>query len=75
MKINKVIQRKVRRDADRVNVAADLNATVAANVNEPRGRHTRVSSHQKVVQRNGRTLVSEQRVETSDDERSGGRAE
>ena len=75
MKINKVIQRKVRRDADRVNVAADLNATVAANVNEPRVRHTRVSSHQKVVQRNGRTLVSEQRVETSDDERSGGRAE
>ncbi len=75
MKINRVIQRKVRRNEDGVSVAADVNATIAANVNESKGQHTRVSSHQRVVQRNGRTIVSEQRVETSDDEPSGGGAE
>jgi len=75
MKINRVIQRKVRRNEDGVSVAADVNATIAANVNESKGQHTRVSSYQRVVQRNGRTIVSEQQVETSDDEPSGGRAE
>ena len=75
MKINRVIQRKVRRNEDGVSVAADVNATIAANVNESKGQHTRVSSYQRVVQRNGRTIVSEQQVETSDDEPSGGGAE
>lgn len=74
MKIQRVIQRKVRRDEDGVNVAAEVHATVAANVNESKGRHTHVSSHQRVVQRDGRTVVSEQRVDTSDDEPSDGRA-
>ncbi len=75
MKINRVIQRKVRRNEDGVSVAADVNATIAANVNESKGQHTRVSSYQRVVQRNGRTIVSERQVETSDDEPSGGGAE
>ena len=75
MKINRVIQRKVRRNEDGVSVAADVNATIAANVNESKGQHTRVSSYQRVVQRNGRTIVSERRVETSDDEPSGEGAE
>ncbi len=73
--LRRVIQRKVRRSEGGLNVAADVNATVAANVNESKGQHTRVSSYQRVVQRNGRTIVSEQRVETSDDEPGGGRAE
>ena len=70
MKINKVIQRRIRRNRDGVNVAADVNAAVTANVSES-SRHTHVSSHQRVVQRDGRTVVSEQRTETSKDEGGG----
>lgn len=72
MKINKIIQRRIRRDKDGVNVAADVNAAVAANVNESKSQHTHVSSHQRIVQRDGRTVVSEQRTETGEDEPSGG---
>ena len=69
MKFNKIIQRKVRRNKDGVNVAADVTAAITANVNESGSRHTHVSSHQRVVQRDGKTVVSEQRTQTSEDDR------
>jgi len=45
---------------------AQVNAVVAANVNEPRQR-THVSSKQRIVQRNGRTEVSTEEREVRDD--------
>jgi hypothetical protein len=51
MKVRKVIKRAVRRNEPGMNVASDVNAVLAANVNEPGSSHTEVSSKQRVVQR------------------------
>jgi hypothetical protein len=52
--IRKVIRRRIRHHAEGVDFAGDINAVVAANVNEP-GSVNRVSSSssQRVVQRSG----------------------
>ena len=65
MKLNKVIRRRFRERLRGVDVAGDLNAVIAANVNEP-GSSTRVSSKQTVVQRSGRTEVD---TKTSEEDR------
>jgi hypothetical protein len=52
--IRHVIRKAIRRDG----VAADVNAVVAANVGKPGRTKTKVSSHQRIVQRSGRTEVS-----------------
>jgi hypothetical protein len=55
MKFRKVIRKRIRHEKDGVNVAGDVNATIAANVNEP-GSRTKTSSRsrQRIVQRSGR---------------------
>jgi hypothetical protein len=65
MKINKVIRRRLRERLRGVDVAGDLNAVIAANVNEP-GSSTHVSSKQTVVQRSGRTEMD---TKTSEEDR------
>jgi hypothetical protein len=56
MKVRRLIRKRLERQKDGVQVAAGVNAVVSANVNEP-GSSTRASSRQRVVQRNGRTIV------------------
>ena len=65
MNFRKIISRRIRHDADGVNVAADVNAVVAANVNES-GTSSHVSSKQRIVQRKGETSVSETHAETTE---------
>ena len=50
MNLRKVIDARIRRRAQGVDIAGDVNAVIAANVNEP-GSSTSVSSKQTVVQR------------------------
>jgi hypothetical protein len=59
MNIRKIIDRRIRHSGDGVDVVGDVNAVISANVNEP-GGSTHVSSRQRVVQRSGKTVVSEQ---------------
>ena len=53
MKVRKLIQERIRHSSDGVNVVGDVNAAVAANVNEPGPTHTHVSTRQRVVHRSG----------------------
>ena len=50
MQIKKIIQRRIRKHGNGVDVVADVNAAIAANVGE-RGAHTSASSSQRIVQR------------------------
>jgi hypothetical protein len=50
MQIRKIIQRRIRKRGNGVDVVGDVNAAIAANVGE-RGAHTRTSSSQRIVQR------------------------
>lgn len=59
MDIKRIINRRIRHSGDGVDVVGDVNAVVAANVNED-GGSTHVSSKQHVVQRDGKTVVSRQ---------------
>jgi hypothetical protein len=52
MRISKIINRRIRERLGNVDFAGDVNAVVAANVNEPSST-TSVSSRQTVVQRTG----------------------
>ena len=52
MRIKKIINRRIRERLGNVDFAGDVNAVVAANVNEPSST-TSVSSRQTVVQRTG----------------------
>ena len=65
MNFRKIISRRIRHDADGVNLAADVNAVVATNVNESAGS-AHVSSKQRIVQKNGKTYVSETHNETTE---------
>jgi hypothetical protein len=67
--VRKIIDRTIRRRDEGVDVVADVNAVIAANVNES-GGHTHVSNRQRIVQRSGKTVVSD--GETTD---TGGRDE
>jgi hypothetical protein len=53
MNINKILRRRIRERIGDVDFAGDVNAVVAANVNESSST-TKVSSHQTVVQRSGK---------------------
>lgn len=59
MNIKKVLQRRIRERIGDVDLASDVNAVVAANVNEPSST-TKVSSHQTVVQRSGAKQAKDQ---------------
>ena len=70
MNVRRSIRKRIRHRSGGVDVAADVNAAVAGNVSQAEGTHTKVSSHQRIVQRDGRTVVSESHITTS--ERAGG---
>lgn len=50
MQIRKIIQRRIRKHGNGVDVVGDVNAAIAANVGE-HGAHTRTSTSQRIVQR------------------------
>jgi hypothetical protein len=62
--VRKVVQKRFRHSGDGVNVVADVNAAVAATVGKP-GAVTATTRRQSVsiVQRNGRTEITEQHSE------------
>ena len=70
MDIRKIIQRRIRHSGGGVNAAADVNAVVAANVNEAGSSHTHVSRRQstRIVQRGGKTEVYEEHRDPPADE-------
>jgi hypothetical protein len=57
MKLRKVIEKRLRHEGHGLHVGGNVNAVIAANVNESGRAKTRVSSRQHVVQRAGRTEV------------------
>jgi hypothetical protein len=64
MNIKKVVQRRIRERIGDVDFAGDVNAVVAANVNESKST-TSVSSRQTVVQRSGDKKDQTARTEQS----------
>jgi len=63
VKVKKVVRKEIDHDADGVHVAGGINAVIAANVNESGSTHTRVSSRRRIVQKNGKTMVTEEHDE------------
>jgi hypothetical protein len=66
MKFRKIISQRIRRDADGVQIAGDVNAVVSANVGE-RSSSSQVSSKQqsRVVQRSRQRKSSDEAKETA----------
>ena len=64
MNVRKLIQRRIRHQGGGVDLVGDVNAVIAANVNDRGSSHTSVSSRQRIVQQGGRTVVSEERSES-----------
>jgi hypothetical protein len=60
--VRKVVQKKVRRSGDGLNIAADVNAVVATSSSSSAGGGASVSRKQsvRIVQTNGRTEVTEE---------------
>jgi len=69
MKVNKTLQKRIRRSEDGANVAGDVNAAVVGNVGESDSSVSKATSRQRIVQRNGETEQSVRRtsVETEKD--------
>lgn len=64
MKIRKLISKKLDHDADGVQATGSVNAAISASVNEEgSSTSSRIRSRQRIVQRSGRTVVSEQKEE------------
>ncbi len=65
MKLREIISKRIHREADGVTVAGDVNAVVAANVNEKSPSTNAVSSRTRtrIVQRGGKTEVAETKVD------------
>jgi hypothetical protein len=63
MRLSKVISKTLRREGKAAQVAGRIDAAIAANVNEQRTTRSRIKTRQRIVQRSGRTVVSEQRTE------------
>ncbi len=65
MKLRKIISKQIKRQGDGVNVAGDVNAVVAANVNEQSASTNAVSrrTRTRIVQRGGKTEVAETTVD------------
>ncbi len=64
-KVRKTVKEKVEKRGDGVSFVAAVNAVVTGNVGEEGATSTSASSHQRVVQRSGRTVVhSEHRSES-----------
>jgi hypothetical protein len=63
MRLSKVISKTLRREGNAAQVAGRIDAAIAANVNEQRTTCSRTKTRQQIVQRSGRTVVSERRTE------------
>jgi hypothetical protein len=63
MRLSKVISKTLRREGKSAQVAGRIDAAIAANVNEHGTTRSRTKTRQRIVQRSGRTVVSEQRTE------------
>ncbi len=62
MNIRRIVNKHLRHEQDGVKVAADVNAVVSANVGEQNSvSHTSRRQRTRVVQRSGKTVVSETR--------------
>lgn len=68
MRIKKVFNKKLEGGEEGVSVAGGINAAVAANVNEPGPTSTSVKTRQRIVQKNGKTVIHES--ETREEEGS-----
>lgn len=70
------IKRRIRHNADGIQIVADVNVSISGGEPGDSGSSQHVSSHQRVVQRNGRTIVSEQATRSEGpDDRKGRREE
>ena len=74
MNIRKLIQRRIRHSGGGVDVVADVNAAIAANVNE-QGAGSGVSSRQHVAVRDHRTAGARADTSTSSGSREEGGTE
>jgi hypothetical protein len=64
VRIHKVLSQTLRKAGRGINAEADVDAVISANVGEPeKTNRTHVSSRKRVVQRSGRTVVSEEKRE------------
>ena len=63
MNIRKLIEKRIRHSSGGVDVVGDVNAVIAANVDE-RGSTSQVSSRQRVVHKSGKNVVSETQTTT-----------
>lgn len=64
MRFRKVINEPVDEEHEGVRVTGGINAVIAANVNDQGSSVTSVSSKQKIVQKNGKTEVFEQTIDS-----------
>jgi hypothetical protein len=61
MKVNKIIQKRMRRSGDGINVVADVSVALTGNVGEGGTSRSKVVSRQSIVQRSSKkTARSEQ---------------
>jgi hypothetical protein len=68
VRIHKVLSQTFRKAGRGLNAAADVDAVISANVGETgKTSRTHVSSRKRVVQRSGRTVVSEEQREQKDE--------
>jgi len=59
MRIRRVVQKRIERQSNGINVAGDLNAAISANVNEPQAQtHVRSRTYSRIVQRGGQTQIA-----------------
>ena len=68
VKLRKVIQQRIRKDADGVSLAGGIDAVVSANVNEPGTTRTSTRKKTRIVQQNGRTEVFETETDAGSDD-------
>ena len=66
MKIEKVVRKRLEGKGDGVDIAGALNVAVAANVNEKGSSRSSISTRQRIVQRGGETVVSEETAHTGE---------
>ena len=61
MKVNRAVSKRIRKTGEGVNLTGDVNAVVVANDGEEGDSSTAsVTSRQRIVQRSGRAVISEQ---------------
>jgi hypothetical protein len=68
MRVRKVVSQPIDVKVDGIHFSGGITAAMAAAVNETGTNGLRVSSRRRIVQRNGRTEVSEHHVDTAYDQ-------